>query len=209
MVGFSYRDRRNQPVAKRTETAHVLKWIGKLYLALFGWKSEGGRPIESHFVLIAAPHTSNWDLPHMIALAWAYELKIHWMGKHILFNWPHGPFFRWLGGISIHRATANNRVQQMAGEFKAKGSFVLIVPAEGTRSYTAHWKSGFYHIARLAEVPIVMGYLDFARKRGGFGPAIETTDDMRADMDQIRAFYSDKAGRNPDLFGPVLLKEEM
>jgi len=187
----------------------VLKWIGKLYLSLFGWESEGGRPIESRYVLIAAPHTSNWDLPHMIALAWAYEMKVYWMGKHVLFRSPTAGFFRWLGGIPINRGTANNRVQQMADEFENRDSFVLIVPAEGTRSYTAHWKSGFYHIARLANVPIVMGYLDFKRKRGGFGPALLTTNDMRADMDQIRAFYQDKTGKHPDLFGPVVLKEEM
>lgn len=187
----------------------MLKWIGKTFLAMFGWESEGGRPIESHYVLIAAPHTSNWDLPFMIALGWAYEMKISWMGKHVLFKWPHGRFFTWLGGIPIHRATANNRVQQMADEFAKREHFVLIVPAEGTRSYTAHWKSGFYHIARLAQVPIVMGYLDFERKRGGFGPALMTTDDIRADMDQIRAFYQEKSGKHPELFGPILLKEEM
>lgn len=187
----------------------MLKWIGKTFLVFFGWESEGGRPLESKFVLIAAPHTSNWDLPFMMALAWSYELKVSWMGKHVLFRWPHGPFMRWLGGIPINRDKANNRVQQMADEFAGRDNFVLIVPAEGTRSYTAHWKSGFYHIARSANVPIGMGYLDFERKRGGFGPGLIPTGDMRADMDQIRAFYGDKLGKNPELFGPILLKEEM
>jgi 1-acyl-sn-glycerol-3-phosphate acyltransferase len=191
------------------EIDNVMKWIGKLYLWLFGWESEGGRPLESKYILIAAPHTSNWDLPHMMALAWAYEMKVSWMGKHVLFRWPHGAFMRWLGGIPIHRETRNNRVEMMAQEFSKRDYFVLIVPAEGTRSYTANWKSGFYHIARQARVPIVMGYLDFERKRGGFGPGLLPTDNMTADMDQIRAFYHDKIGRRPDLFGPVRLKEEM
>ena len=191
------------------EIGNVLKTIGRLYLRIFGWQSEGGRPVESKYILIAAPHTSNWDLPHMMALAWAYEMKVSWMGKHVLFKWPHGPLMRWLGGISIHRETRNDRVKLMADEFEGRDEFVLIVPAEGTRGYTANWKSGFYHIARQAGVPIVMGYLDFESKRGGFGPALMPTDDMRGDMDQIRAFYKDKVGKRPELFGPVRLKEEM
>ena len=187
----------------------MLKWIGKFFLAAFGWKSEAGRPIESKYILIAAPHTSNWDLPFMMALAWSYEMKVQWMGKHALFHWPYGWFMRWLGGLPIHRESSNDRVQAMADEFEKRDNFVLIVPAEGTRSYTAHWKSGFYHIARLAGVPIVMGYLDFERKRGGFGPALMPTSDISDDMNQIRVFYQDKIGKHPDLFGPVRLKEEM
>ncbi|MCP5044136.1 MAG: acyltransferase [bacterium] len=187
----------------------VLKWLGRNFLRLFGWDTEGGRPVESRYVLIAAPHTSNWDLPFMMAMAWAYEMKISWMGKHVLFSQPHGWFFRWLGGIPIHRETRNNRVDQMAQEFANRDEFFLIVPAEGTRSYTANWKSGFYHIARNANVPIVMGYLDFSRKRGGFGPALFPSGDLTQDMNQIRAFYQDKLGKHPDLFGPVRLKEEM
>jgi 1-acyl-sn-glycerol-3-phosphate acyltransferase len=187
----------------------VLKHIARLFFRLIGWESEGGRPIESKYVLIAAPHTSNWDLPFMMAMAWSYEMKISWMGKHVLFNWPQGILMRWLGGIPIDRRRSNNRVSQMTDLFKNSEELTLVVPAEGTRSYTAHWKSGFYHIASEARVPIVMSYLDFERKRGGFGPALLPTGDMTADMDQIRAFYSDKVGKNPDLFGPIRLKEEM
>ncbi|MDP6978249.1 MAG: lysophospholipid acyltransferase family protein [Myxococcota bacterium] len=187
----------------------MLKWIGKAFLRIFGFETEGGRPVEKKFVLIAAPHTSNWDLPFLIAMAWAYEIKISWMGKHVLFTPLFGWFFRWLGGIPIHRETRNNRVQEMADEFAQRDELVLVIATEGTRSYTAHWKSGFYHVARLAGVPIVMSYLDFKRKRGGFGPALFPSDDLTADMDQIRAFYSDKTGKRPELFGPIRLKEEM
>ena len=187
----------------------MLSWIGRTFLRWFGWETEGGRPVESRYVLIAAPHTSNWDLPFMIAMAWAYEMKISWMGKHVLFGRPHGWFFRWLGGVPIHRETRSNRVEQMAQQFAQRDEFTLIVAAEGTRAYTAHWKSGFYHIALAAGVPIVMGYLDFARKRGGFGPGIVPTGDVGQDMEPIRAFYEDKVGKRPDLFGPVRLKEEM
>ncbi len=187
----------------------MLKWIGKTFLHVFGFETEGGRPVEKKFVLIAAPHTSNWDLPFLIAMAWTYEIKIAWMGKHVLFGPLHGWFFRWLGGIPIHRETRNNRVKEMADEFAKRDQLVLVIATEGTRSYTAHWKSGFYHVARTAGVPIVMSYLDFKRKRGGFGPGLLPTDDLTADMDQIRTFYSDKTGKRPELFGPVRLKEEM
>jgi 1-acyl-sn-glycerol-3-phosphate acyltransferase len=97
----------------------------------------------------------------------------------------------------------------MARAFAESESLALVVPAEGTRSYVAHWKSGFYHIARTAKVPIVLGYLDYAHRRGGFGPALHTTGDIRSDMDEIRDFYADKVGRHPDQFGEVRLKEEM
>jgi len=83
------------------------------------------------------------------------------------------------------------------------------VPVEGTRGYVPHWKSGFYHIAQTAQVPVVMSYLDYSRKRGGFGPALLPSGDVRSDMDEIREFYSDKVGRFPELFGAVRLKEEM
>jgi 1-acyl-sn-glycerol-3-phosphate acyltransferase len=187
----------------------VLKFISRVCLRIAGWESEGGRPIESKYVLIAAPHTSNWDLPFMMFLAWAYEMRISWMGKHVLFGWPQGILMRWLGGVPIDRRRSNNLVNQMADLFNERDELILVVPAEGTRSYTANWKSGFYHIASKARVPIVMGYLDFDRKRGGFGPGLLPSGDLRTDMDQIRMFYSDKLGKHPDLFGPVRLKEEM
>jgi 1-acyl-sn-glycerol-3-phosphate acyltransferase len=97
----------------------------------------------------------------------------------------------------------------MARTFRESESLALVVPAEGTRGYTPHWKSGFYHIAQTAGVPIVLGYLDYARRRGGFGPAVHPNGDIRNDMDKIRTFYADKVGKYPDRFGEVRLKEEM
>jgi 1-acyl-sn-glycerol-3-phosphate acyltransferase len=187
----------------------MLKLLARWFLRLSGWEAEGGRPLERRFVLIAAPHTSNWDLPYMLALALIFDLKISWMGKHALFRPPFGWLMRRFGGIPIVRHRRGNMVSQMARAFEESESLALVVPAEGTRAYVAHWKSGFYHIARTANVPIVLGYLDFARRRGGFGPALHPTGDIRRDMDEIRDFYSDKVGRHPDLFGEVKLKEEM
>jgi 1-acyl-sn-glycerol-3-phosphate acyltransferase len=159
--------------------------------------------------LIAAPHTSNWDLPYLLAFAVIFDVRITWMGKHTVFRGPIGWLMRKLGGMPVRRYRSNDRVQQMARAIEAADSMALVVATEGTRSYTAHWKSGFYHIARTAGVPIVLSYLDYARRRGGFGPELMPSGDIREDMDEIRAFYADKQGRYPDKMGEVRLKEEV
>ena len=187
----------------------VLKrMLGRGYLRLSGWREERGRPEAPTYVLIAAPHTSNWDLPLTLALSYVYDVPIRWAGKHTLFRFPYGGVMKALGGIPIVRGRPGGRVQKLAALFEEHPNLVLTVPAEGTRSRREHWKSGFYYIARAADVPIVCGYLDYARRRGGFGPAIHPTGDLKADMDRIRAFYADKVGKYPDKFGPVRLREE-
>jgi 1-acyl-sn-glycerol-3-phosphate acyltransferase len=185
-----------------------VKFLASLFLRSSGWEAEGDRPAAKKYVLIAAPHTSNWDLFYVLALAWLLRVKISWMGKHTLFRGPMGTVMRALGGIPVRRSRSGNMVEQMADSFAGAGSLVLIVPAEGTRSYVPHWKSGFYHIARRAQVPIVLGYLDYARKRGGFGPELIPTGNVREDMDEIRAFYADVTGKYPEKFGEIRLKEE-
>jgi 1-acyl-sn-glycerol-3-phosphate acyltransferase len=159
-------------------------------------------------VLIAAPHTSNWDLAYLLALSWVVGVRVSWMGKHALFRGPMGPVMRALGGVPVRRDRRNDLVAQMAAAFAQGPSLVLTVPAEGTRGYTPRWKSGFYRIAQAADVPIVLGYLDYARRRGGFGPQISATGDVKRDMDRIRAFYADKVARHPRFFGPVELAAE-
>ncbi len=187
----------------------MTKFLARKFLELTGCEPEGAPPAVARYVMIAAPHTSNWDLAYLLAIARVLDVKVSWMGKHTLFPWPMGWVMRRLGGIPIRRDRRGNMVQQMAAAFRERESLALVVPAEGTRRYVPYWKSGFYHIARAAEVPIVLGYLDFARKRGGFGPAIQPTGDVRGDMDQIRAFYADKVGKHRDQMGEVRLKEEM
>ena len=184
------------------------KWIARAWLRATGWEPDGDAPTAPCFVLIAAPHTSNWDLIYLLAFAELYGLRISWMGKHQLFRPPLGTLFRALGGIAIRRHERGDRVATMAEEFAQRETFALVVPSESTRGWAPYWKSGFYHIARSAEVPIVMGFLDYSRRRGGFGPAVLPSGDVKRDMDQIRAFYADKVGKNPEKFGPVQLREE-
>jgi 1-acyl-sn-glycerol-3-phosphate acyltransferase len=183
--------------------------LARAFLRWNGWSPEGRSPAARRFVLIAAPHTSNWDLAYLLAFSVVFGVKVHWMGKHQLFRGPMGRVMRRLGGIPVRRDRRNDLVQQMADRIREAERIALVVPVEGTRGYVPHWKSGFYHIALEAQVPIVLGYLDYARRRGGLGPEIVPTGDVRQDMEEIRAFYADKRGRHPDLEGEIRLKEEM
>ena len=194
---------RNMPFGKRIKAA-----MGHGLLKVMGWETQGAPPPQRRYVLIAAPHTTNWDLPLMLALSFVYDVPVRWMGKQSLFVGPLGPFFTALGGLPIVRHERRNVVDQMVELFHEREELVLAVPAEGTRSRAAHWKSGFYHIAHRADVPVVLGFLDYATRRGGFGPAVRATGDIGHDMQTIREFYADKWGKHPENFGAVRLKEE-
>lgn len=184
--------------------------IGRSALRLLGWRAQGEFPPEARdgCVLLAAPHTSNWDLFFLIAFAMAFDLHVSWMGKHTLFRPPMGFAMRWLGGIPVRRGEPKRTVEQMAELFRSRKPLVLVVSPEGTRRRSEHWKSGFYWIARRAGVPIVPSYLDFGTKTAGFGPALVPTDSLSADMDRLRAVYAGRRGLHPAEFGPVRLVEE-
>ncbi|MFO0756648.1 MAG: lysophospholipid acyltransferase family protein [Byssovorax sp.] len=183
-------------------------WIGKAWLKAFGWRAEGALPENPKLVLIAAPHTSNWDFPFMMATAYVMQVDIAWMGKHTLFEGPFGWFFKWMGGVPVDRRSPQNLVQSLAERFAAADSLVLAVPPEGTRGKVDYWKSGFYRIALAAQVPIALGFLDFERKVCGVGPLVMPTGDVKADMDQIRAFYAGIRGKHPKLEGVPRLRDE-
>jgi len=178
---------------------------------LFVWRVETvprDEPIPAKCVMIAAPHTSNWDFPMMLALSKASGVRASWLGKRSLFRGPMGPVMRWFGGVAVDRDAPGGMVASLAGTFDHADRLALMVPAEGTRSRTDYWKSGFYRIAQQAEVPIVLAFLDRSTGKGGFGPAIEVTGDVDADMDRIRAFYEGMTGLRAGRFGPIRLKEE-
>lgn len=187
----------------------VKKAIGWGFLRATGWREEGDAPTAPKYVLIAAPHTSNWDFPYMMAMSFVFDVPLRWMGKHTLFKGPKGLVFRALGGIPVVRHERRNMVQAMADLFGEHETLVVVVPAEGSRSYREYWKSGFYRIAENAGVPVVCSYLDFRRRRGGFGPPVPITGNMKEDMDAIRAFYEGIEGKFPEKFGPIRLKEEL
>jgi len=184
------------------------KWIARWFLRLGGWKIEGERPTHRRFVLIAVPHTSNWDFPLMLAYATVFDIKVRWLAKHNLFFPPMGWIMRAMGGIPVARHRNSNLVENLVATFDTEEDLALVIPAEGTRARVEYWKSGFYHIANGAAVPIVPSYLDFGEKRGGFGPALIPTGDLKADMDYFREFYADMKGKFPEDFGPIRLREE-
>jgi 1-acyl-sn-glycerol-3-phosphate acyltransferase len=183
-------------------------WIGKLWLWLFGWKVHGNASAYRKFVLIAAPHTSNWDFPFMLATAYVMRVRISWLGKHTLFIPPWGWFMRKLGGIPVDRRVPHSLVTQLAEKFKSSDDLVLAIPPEGTRSKVAVWKSGFYHIASGSGVPIGLGYLDYDRKLCGLGAFVMPSGNVNEDMNKIRDFYRSIRGKYPDLESEPRLREE-
>jgi 1-acyl-sn-glycerol-3-phosphate acyltransferase len=182
--------------------------LGKAILDAAGWTIVGGAPNVARCVLIAAPHTSNWDFLYAIACTSALGLPLRFMAKDSLFRGAQGALLRALGGIAIDRSKANNVVDAMVQEFERGEPLVLLIPPEGTRKARDYWKSGFYHIARGAGVPVALGFLDYPNKRVGIGPLVELSGDVKSDMDRIRAFYADKGGKVPASFTPPRLREE-
>jgi len=166
-------------------------------LNALGWRVTTDLPEFTKYVAIAAPHTSNWDFPLGILAAKAAKLDIQWMGKHSLFYWPWGWFFRAIGGTPVHRGKKHNYIRQMSELFSRSDRLVLALAPEGTRGKTDHWKTGFHYIAKAAKVPIVMAYLDFSEKEVGIGGVLYPGDDIEADFVQIREYYADKLGKNP------------
>jgi 1-acyl-sn-glycerol-3-phosphate acyltransferase len=189
-------------------TPWILYWVARLWFRLFGWDVEGEAPPVGRGVLIAAPHTTNWDLPHMLAASLIFRYRIRWMGKDSLFRFPFGGFMRLLGGIPVDRSSPTGMVRSVASQLRKVDRLVVAIPPSGTRSKRAHWKSGFYWIAHEAQVPVVCGYLDYSRRRAGLGFHFVPSGDVAADMDRVRAFYADKRGKYPENESPVLLKEE-
>jgi 1-acyl-sn-glycerol-3-phosphate acyltransferase len=180
----------------------VFRWLSICFLRLSGWKVEGELGKEcARSVLIAAPHTSNWDLPYTLMVAFALRLNVYWLGKASIFTPPFAGLMKWLGGVPVDRSQANNLVESAAKSLRdAIGDMQLIVPPEGTRSKTRYWKTGFYYIALSANVPLTMAYLDYPRKVGGLGPSFKPTGDIEKDMVAIKAFYAPFQGKNAGQF---------
>jgi 1-acyl-sn-glycerol-3-phosphate acyltransferase len=180
----------------------VLRALSVSFLKHTGWTVQGALPPKcAKSVFIAAPHTSNWDLPYTLMVAFALRLNIYWMGKASIFRFPFGGVMRWLGGIEVNRAQSNNLVEASADAIRtADGPLQLVVPPEGTRSKARYWKTGFYYIAVSAQVPIVMAYMDYEKKISGLGPMFLPSGDIEADMVAIKAFYAPFKGKNAAQF---------
>jgi len=176
---------------------YCMHWLSRLLLRLAGWHVEGVAPTAPKYVLIAAPHTSNWDFPLTLMVCRALRLNICWMGKGSLVPPIVGGVMAWLGGIPVHRDRVGNLVQSMVNALDCNPQMAIVVSPEGTRSNLVHWKTGFYHIALGANVPIALGYLDFKGKVAGIGRLLQPSGNIASDMAEIRGFCADITGKNP------------
>lgn len=178
----------------------LTRWLARAIARLLGWRFVGSLPDLPRFVVIAAPHTSNWDFPIGIMLLYATGFRVSYLGKDTLFRPPLGWVMRWLGGTPVNRAAPRGVVEETIRMIQAADRFVLAIAPEGTRKRTTHWKTGFYRVARGAGLPIVLGFFDYARKEVGFGPTIWPSGDLERDLREIQDFYRTKTPRHPELF---------
>ena len=176
--------------------------VSRAVLRLAGWRVEGQLPPQARrCVVIAAPHTSNWDFPYTLMGALVLGMHIRWLGKASLFRFPFGGLMRWLGGMAVQRDRSNNLVASSVAALQAApGPLQLVIAPEGTRSRTAQWKAGFHHIARGSGLPIQLSYLDWGERRMGLGPLVTPGEDVDGDIARIRAFYAPFKGRNAAQF---------
>jgi len=186
------------------EGSGFMRGVARLFFRLIGWKTEGTVHEPQRFVIIAAPHTSNWDAVIMVAAAYIFRVRISWFIKREAFFFPLGTIIRAVGGIPIDRGARRNVVAQAVEQFQHSDRLILAVPPEGTRSKADGWKTGFYHIAYGADVPIVLGYLDYKRKVAGLGPAFVPTGDIETDFRVFDEFYAGITPKYPEERGPVI-----
>jgi 1-acyl-sn-glycerol-3-phosphate acyltransferase len=181
----------------------MLKALARALLGLFGWSVIEPPERPTHAVIVGFPHTSNWDGVLALLTKVALGLPANWVGKDTLFCGPIGGIMRWLGGIPIDRSAPQGFVAQMAAEFTSRPNFLLVMAPEGTRSLTKGWKSGFYRIAREANVPVALAFVDYARREAGILAYLSMTGDPAVDIAAIAAHYEGRAGKHPELASPI------
>ena len=176
-----------------------MRYLCRFYLWLIGWKTASVLPEEVRkCVLVAAPHTSNSDYPICLSTLYAHGTRVRFLAKDSLFRFPLGFLMRATGGIPVNRSKHCNTVDTMIGMFSERKRLVLMIPVEGTRSYVKEWKSGFYHTAVGAGVPIALGYLDYSTKTAGFGDVFYPTGDYQKDLQKIQTFYRQFRAKYPE-----------
>lgn len=201
--GIVYGDIATLPPA-RTISQHIAQRI----LHHWGWKLFGNLPQDRGFILIAAPHTSNWDFVFAMLVIWGLGLDANWLGKASLFRPPFGWIMHLWRGIPVNRNQRNSLVDDIAQRFTDNPTMRLLITPEGTRSQTSYWRTGFYHMAVAAKVPIALGYIDKASKSVGFSAMFYPSGDIEKDFALLAKFYADKHGLHPEKVGTVRLKPQ-
>lgn len=181
----------------------LLQALGRTMLRLAGWRIEGALPPRAKFVVVVAPHTSNWDFPVGVCAMLALDLRGNWIGKHTLFRPPVGWLMRALGGEPVDRGAPGDVVEQVAARIRASDAYVLGISPEGTRKARA-WKTGFHRIARAADVPVVPVWIDYGRRVLGIGAPTTLGDDVDADLARLGASFDARMARYPSQYlGPA------
>ena len=180
-----------------TTSGRWLRALGRFWMRVIGWKFVGELPPLQKFVIIVAPHTSNWDFFVGLAAKLALALDAHWFGKDTLFRGLMGTFMRSIGGRPVRRGAPEGMVLAMAETIRAEPRFVLVITPEGTRKAVTHWRTGFYHIAEAADIPIVPVWFDYSRKEVGIGRPVRPTGDLAADITMLQGLYRRDMSRNP------------
>lgn len=175
-------------------------------LKAFGWRQEFLVPPEPRVLVVVYPHTSNWDFWWGILGCWASGWPINWVAKHTLFFWPASLLLKFWGGIPVDRTATEGLVEELAKTFRERPQMVLAITPEGTRAYRDHWKSGFYRIARAADVPLGIGYIDYATRTVGVSEYFRLSGNEDADMARIARAYLGRAARHPEQAAPIRLK---
>lgn len=179
--------------------------LSRVCLKAMGWRVTGQLPSLPKYVIIAAYHTSNWDFVIGIFAAFVLKARIYWIGKDNLFKPPFVKLFRWIGGIPINRSRSQNMVDRIIQIFHEHEHMIIALAPKGTRRKTSYWKTGFYHIAAGAGVPMVLAFIDYRSRTCGIGPVLNPTGDMEADMEKIRSFYSGITGKYPGMMTPPVI----
>lgn len=178
--------------------SEIVRRFSVFVYTITGWTAVQENPAPRKCVIIAAPHTSNWDFIYFFGLTNKLKIQSYWIGKDTLFKWPFGDMMRRMGGIPVDRSKSNNMVDAMVAEFEKRDDFILTIPPEGTRGNVRQWRTGFYYIALKAKVPLIIGMMDYAKKTGGLGPQIEVTGDYEADMAKVSSFYHSVTPKFPE-----------
>lgn len=172
-------------------------YVARFFMRLFGWRIDGRLPDIPKFVLIGAPHTSNWDFVLFLGVVFSLRVNVHFMGKVELFRSPIGWFFRYCGGIPVDRKKSTGLVEQTVKAIQESKEFILVITPEGTRHQVVEWKRGFYHIAKEAGIPIVIGIVDGRHKTVQLGQVFHPTGDIEADMKAIQSYFTGAVGIHP------------
>ena len=186
----------------------VKKFVAHTVMWLLGWRVDCAVNPPPKCIVVGHPHTSSWDFPLFVFTLWILELDMRWIGKQSLFQGPFGWLFRSLGGLPVDRSGGKNTVQAVTELFAAHDRLMLGIAPSGTRNSGAHWRSGFYHMARASNVPLVLGSIDFKMRAGRIIGILDASGDMMADMERIREMYAGVEGRNPERQITIRLVDE-